>query len=186
MPGARLGILSNVTGVDLPASTLEPVESRHADRVGVWIRRLLALLLTVLVGLGLAGYLGVRVEVTRAEEAGYELELRHASIARAGIDVPWEVTLRSEDGFGPEVQLAVTGDYFAIYETQGFMPEPTEVTRDDDLLLLTFAAPPGDTLVVAYDAYIQPASQVGRGGTLSVVAEGQRLAELAFRTRLLP
>jgi hypothetical protein len=40
--------------------------------------------------------------------------------------------------------------------------------------------------VVAYDAYIQPASQVGRDGTLSVVDDGHRVATVDFDTTLLP
>jgi hypothetical protein len=80
----------------------------------------------------------------------------------------------------------VTGDYFDIYETQGFTPEPSEATRDGDTLYLTFAAPPGDTFVLDYDAYIQPASQIGQDGTISVVEGSERLASVDFHTRLLP
>ena len=83
-------------------------------------------------------------------------------------------------------KLAVTADYFDIYETQGFFPEPDSQTRDGRTLYLTFTAPPGDTLVVSYDAYIQPSSQVGRDGTLAVREDGRDVASVDFATWLAP
>ena len=126
------------------------------------------------------------VEVVTGAQQDYEVSLRHASLARAGFDVPWRVTVRRPGGFGQDLELAVTGDYFDIYETQGFAPEPSESTRDGDTLYLTFDAPEGDTFVLSYDAYIQPSSQIGRDGALSVVVDGARVATVEFRTRLLP
>lgn len=170
----------------MPDSTLEEVESRDQDAVGVWARRAILVVLAAIVGAGLLGLLGVQTELDQAEEDGYRLSLRYASTARAGFDVPWEVTVTREGGFDKTIELAVTGAYFTIYESQAFLPEPTESTRDADTLYLTFEAPPGDTFVVAYDAYIQPDRQVGEAGTISVVEDGQRLASVEFQTRLLP
>ena len=169
----------------MPESTLDEVESHQQD-TGVWVRRGILALLTAVVAAGLLGFLGVRTEVRQAEENGYQLSLRYASTARGGFDVPWEVTVTKDGGFDKTIELAVTGAYFDIYESQAFLPEPSESTRDGDTLYLTFEAPPGDTFVVAYDAYIQPDRQVGEAGTISVVEDGQRLASIDFRTRLLP
>ena len=90
-------------------------------------------------------------------------------------------------GFGKTLTLAVTASYFDIFETQGFHPEPSDETRDAETLYLTFNAPPdGDTLVVSYDAYIQPAAQRGRAATVGVVDEGRQVAVVHINTRLLP
>ena len=172
--------------VRVPDSTLEPVDSRHQDSGGVWARRALVTLLAGIVGAGLFGLLGVQTDTMAAEEDGYELSLRYATTARAGFDVPWEVTVTSAGGFDQTLELAVTGDYFDIFETQGFAPEPSESTRDGDTLYLTFDAPLGDTFVLAYDAYIQPSSQIGKDGTISVVVDEERVASVDFQTRLLP
>jgi hypothetical protein len=172
--------------VRVPESTLEPVDSRRHDVAGIWARRVFISLLAGVVVAGLFGFLGVRTDTAATEEAGYELSLHHATTARAGFDVPWEVTVTSAGGFDQTLELAVTGDYFDIYETQGFAPEPSESTRDGDTLYLTFEAPPGDTFVLAYDAYIQPSSQIGKDGTISVVVDDERVASVDFRTRLLP
>jgi hypothetical protein len=166
--------------------TIEGLETRAQGTVAVWSRRGFLALLLVVVLAGLAGLLGVRTATESADDAGWTLSLDHAITARAGLDVPWQVTVTREGGFGKEIELAVTGDYFDIYETQGFTPEPAEETRDGDTLFLTFTAPPGDTFVVSYDAYIQPASQVGRSGTVSVVDDGVRFASVDFDTTLLP
>ena len=170
----------------MPASTLDPVDARRRDEGGVWARRVFVVFLAALVGAGALGFLGDRTGVSTAETGDYELSLRHATTARAGLDVPWEVTVRRDGGFDQTLELAVTGDYFDIYETQGFTPEPSESTRDGETLYLTFEPPPGDTFVLAYDAYIQPASQIGRGGTLSVVEQGVEVVSVDFHTRLLP
>lgn len=172
--------------MDLPGSTLHGVERRAAGASATWLRRAFLLTLLLWVLAGLVGLLGVRTDVARDSGAGWELSLRHASIARAGLDVPFEVTVRRDGGFDGEVTLALTGRYLDLYETQGFHPEPASTTRGSDLLLLTFTAPPGETLVVAYDAYVQPSSQVGDGGTLSVLDGGRAVASVDFETVLLP
>ena len=58
--------------------------------------------------------------------------------------------------------------------------------RAPPTLYLTFDTPPADTFVLAYDAYIQPASQVGRSGTVAVVEDGRQVGSLDFQTTLLP
>jgi hypothetical protein len=101
--------------------------------------------------------------------------------------VPFTVTVTRAGGFGDKVTLAVTGEYFDLYETQGFNPVPSETSRDGELFYLTFDAPPqGETFVVTYDAYIQPAAQLGKDGTVSVMDEGLPVVSVDFGTRLWP
>lgn len=166
--------------------TIEGLETRAQGRAATWTKRGFLTLLLAFVLAGVTGLLGVRSTSASDEADGWSLDLDHAAAARAGLDVPWEVTVRHEGGLGKEVVLAVTGAYFDIYETQGFTPEPTEATRDADTLYLTFATPPGDTFVVAYDAYIQPSAQVGRDGTISVLDGGAPVATVDFTTTVFP
>lgn len=172
--------------MDAASSTLTGIETTSLRRRAAWLRRLFLLALLLFVLAGASGLLGVRTTTARSSEAGWSLSVEHASIARPGLDAPWQVTVTHPGGFGKELTLAVTGDYFEIFESQGFDPEPTEETRDAQTLYLTFAAPPGDTFVLAYDAYIQPSAQIGRDGTLAVMVDGDRVAATEFRTRLLP
>ena len=174
----------------LPATTLEGLESRRQDVRGQWGRRAFLTVLALGLVAALAGYLGVRSTTVSAEEDGWSLSLEHASVARAGLDVPFTATVRHEGGFGEPgspVTLALTGTYLDLYETQGFHPEPSATRRDADTLYLTFDAPAeGDTMVVTYDAYVQPAAQQGRSGDLAVLTDGRQVAMVSFRTRLLP
>lgn len=172
----------------VPASTLDDIGPDGRGMLASWGRRGFVTLLTLVVLAGATGLLGARSATSDARARGWDLRLTHASVARAGLDVPWQVTVTREGGLPDQVTLAVTGSYLDIYETQGFTPEPAETARDAETLFLTFDAPPaGDTLVVAYDAYIQPSSQVGADGTLAVLdADDRPVVSLDFGTVLLP
>lgn len=151
-------------------------------------RRLILTAVLLLVVFDLGGVLGVRTDTVSESEGGYTLRLDYPATGRAGLDVRWRVHVSHEGGFDKELTLAVTGDYFDIFETQGFFPEPSEQVRDGETLYLTFDAPESDTFTVDYDAYIQPASQVGRDAHLAVVDDvaGPELVSVDYETRLVP
>jgi hypothetical protein len=174
------------TSTEGSSSSLADVEET-VTRGAVWVRRLYVAALVAMVLGGAAGVFGVRTNTTTTVNGGYRLSLEHASLARAGMDVPWQVTVSHEGGYGKELTLAVTGDYFDIYETQGFSPEPSATTRDARTLYLTFDAPEGEVFTLAYDAYIQPSSQRGEDGTVSVLGStGEPVVTVEFETRLWP
>lgn len=167
--------------------TLDGLEHSRTSSRGQWGRRAFLAVVATVVLAGLLGLLGVRTVTVGATGGGYDVEVVHAQIARAGIDVPWEVRVTHPGGFGKEIELAVTATYFDIFETQGFIPEPSKSTRDGETWYLTFDAPTdSDTFVLGYDAYIQPSAQRGAAGTLSVLERGLPVATVQFRTRLLP
>ncbi len=170
----------------VPIQTVAGLETPTQGRAAVWSRRAFLALLVAFVLAGLLGFLGVRTATGHASEDGWTVTVEHASVARSGLDVPWHVVVRHPGGFDDDVTLAVTGRYFDIFETQGFVPEPSDETRDGDTRYLTFAKPSGDTLVVDFDAYVQPSAQRGRSGTVAVVDDGRRVAAVDFHTTLLP
>lgn len=152
-------------------------------------RRLVLLLILAFVALNLGGGLGVKTRTVSGTAGGYTLTLDYPATGRAGLDVRWRVQVGNPDGFGDELTLAVTGDYFDIFETQGFFPEPSKQVRDGETLYLTFDAPDGPRFTVDYDAYLQPASQQGRSAHLAVVdgsAGGAELVSVDYTTRLVP
>jgi hypothetical protein len=152
----------------------------------LWVRRAVLTLLGLVVLADLVGLLGVHTSSATASRGGYTMTLRYPGVARAGLDIQWQVTVTHPGGFGKELTLGVTGDYFDIFETQGFHPNPSAETRDGHTLYLTFDAPPGDTFVVYYDAYIQPASQQGKSARVAVIDHGQPAVWIDYRTRLVP
>lgn len=174
---------------DRAGSTIDCVEDRSEKWTSVWLRRTFLGVLTLALVAALFGVMGDRVERLRATstDGRWELSLEYARLARAGLDVPWQVTVRREGGFDGPVVLGVTGDYFDIYETQGFNPQPSASTRDGSTLFLEFDPPPsGELMVITYDAYIQPAAQQGADGTVAIRSGDQVLVSLAFETTLLP
>jgi hypothetical protein len=154
--------------------------------VTLWIRRATLTMMALVVLADLLSLLGVNTGTVSAQRNGYEVTLHYPAVARAGLDTPWQVSVTHPGGFGKQLTIAVTGNYFNIFETQGFHPSPSDETRDGQILYLTFAAPPGDTFVVDFDAYIQPASQQGRTATLSVIDAGSSQVSVDYHTRLMP
>lgn len=167
-------------------STLDDVRPVERGPRPTLVRRLLVALLAVIVMAGAAGLFGVRSSEATASNAGWTVSVTYASVARAGLDVPWKVAVRREGGFAGPVTLAVTADYFDIYEEQGLDPAPATETADGERLYWTFDPPPGDELAVDFDAYIQPSSQLGASGEVAVLDGGAPAVSVPFRTWLVP
>jgi hypothetical protein len=153
----------------------------------VLARRSMLAFLLLLVLAALLSVLGVHSSQSSAESNGYRLDVVYPRFARPGLDAPWQVTVSRAGGFRKgQLTLAVSGDYFNLYESQGFRPQPTDETREGNTYYLTFTAPPGEVFRVYFDAYIQPASQAGRSGWVAVLDQGHIVARTDFSTWLWP
>lgn len=166
--------------------TLEGVPSRERGRRATWARRAFITLLCLAVVAGAAGLLGGHTSTATASSDGYQLTLQYPGIERPGIDTQWELKIVHPGGFSRAVTIAVTGDYFDLFETQGFYPTPSATTRDGTNVYLTFTKPAGDTFVVMFDAYIQPYSTFGKKATVSVIEHGKPVASIRYHTWLVP
>ena len=164
-----------------PTPETSTVWSRHGEEidegshpVALWLRRAMLTAMASVVLAGLLSLLGVHTSTTSAEGNGYDLTLSYP-VSRAGRSGHAVAGHRHPSRRpGQAGHPRVTGDYFNIFETQGFHPEPADETRDAHTLYLTFTAPPGDTFVVDFDAYIQPASQQGRSAPSLSSTAGSR------------
>lgn len=153
----------------------------------LWARRGALFVLSAVVVAALCGYLGLRTQKVSASANGYDLSVTYPGIARAGLDVVWTISVHRDGGLGDKVVLRVTGDYADILESQDLTPEPDSETSDGEYDYLTFTAPSGDTLLVDFDAYVQPASQQGRRANVAVLGADRRpLVQVDYRTRLVP
>ncbi|MGD9991386.1 hypothetical protein [Pseudonocardia sp.] len=166
-------------------STLSDVRDSAAPR-RAGMRIVAVALLVVVVLAGLAGLLGVRSTSSVTTDGPWSVSVEYAWVARAGLDVPWTVTVHREGGFPGPVTVAVTAEYFDIYESQGLDPEPASQTADATHLYWTFDPPPGEDLTIDFDAYVQPSSQLGGSGEVFVLDAGAPRATVSFSTFLLP
>ena len=176
-----------------PYSTVRSADGLQLDEgsqpIAMWIRRLMLSAMALVVAAGVVSGLGVHTSTASTQDNGYGLTVHYPAIARAGLDTEWQVVITHPGGFGRQLTLAVTGDYFNIFETQGFHPNPSQETRDGQNLYLTVTAPPGDTFVLDFDTYIQPSSQKGSSAAVSIVKNSSfttPVATVHIRTRLLP
>lgn len=168
-------------------STLSDVISARGDRRGMVGRRLAVGAMLVVVLAGATGFLGVRARtVSDVGDSGYRLSLTYPRIARSGLDIPWELRLVHPGGFSDDIVVAVSANYFDIFEFQGMHPEPSAETADGDYVYLTFDAPKGETFTTTLDTYVQPASQVGRDAKTAVFIGGRKVAQVSYSTWLVP
>lgn len=167
-------------------STLADVRGARATRRGRAVRRAMTLLLALVVIAGAVGGLGVRSAEVSSSGDGYRLQVTYGHVSRAGLDTPWIAVVTHPGGFHGPVTLATTASYFDIFESQGIHPQPASETAAGRYLYQQFDPPAGDTLRVDYDAYIQPASQIGRRATTVLIVDGHEVARVDYRTVLLP
>jgi len=166
-------------------STLRDIKDRVNSRA-VWGRRAGIALLLVIVIVAATGALGVHARTVTTRSNGYTLSVTYPQSARAGLDVPWRATVHHEGGFSDDVTIAVSSNYFRMFETQGFYPDADSESNDGKFVYFTFDKPDGDTFVLEYDAYIQPGSQIGKSATVKVSVGDQEVASTSLRTWLVP
>jgi hypothetical protein len=168
-------------------SLLQDVRLAGDPQPRTWPRRVTLAVLLLVVVAGATGFLGTHTRTATVTSGGYRMSLTYAWVARPGQDVPWRVHVRCPGGCRDDITLAVSDEYFRIYETQGFYPQFSESTSDGKFDYLTFSAPPpGHDFGVEYDAYIQPGSHTGAPATVRLIIAGRLITELRIHTWLVP
>jgi len=166
----------------IPDTTDEGAVRRSRSR-----RRVLIVALVAFLAVGAAGGYGVRTRTTRSSGGGYELEVRYATVTRPGLASPWSVEIRHRGGFDGPVRLATTARYFDYFDENGLSPDPASSTADGERVIWEFEPPPGDVLVVSFDARIEPAVQLSWvTATTSVLDGDTAVASVRYRTVVLP
>lgn len=142
----------------------------------------------ILDGARIVDVFGVDTATVRRAAGTYRLDVRYATVSRPGLATPFEITVRRRGGFDGPVRIAVSTAYLSMWDENGLDPDPAAATADERSVVWEFDPPPrGDTLVVSYDARIEPAAQEGETGFVAVLdRDGFELATVTFRTRVLP
>lgn len=166
-------------------STIDDVPQTDMGRAP-WGRRIGTVVLALFIGSGAVGLLGDSVATKTATEAGYTLTLQYPKASRAGQDVPWTLDITSTESLPQQIVIAVTGDYFNIFEHQGLDPEAYSQTADDEMEYWTFDTPDGNTMSISIDQYVEPGVMRGASGTVGLYIDGELIAPIDFTTRMLP
>jgi hypothetical protein len=169
------------------ASTTQGLITSARSRRAVIGRRVAVSVLALFVAAGASGWLGVHAETVQATESGYRLTLTYPRVARAGLDIPWEVRLTHLGGFDSDITIAISSSYFDIFEYQGMHPNPSDETSDGRFVYLTFSPPKaGDVFTTSLDTYVQPGSQIGRHAVVEALVHGSVVAHVNYSTLLFP
>jgi hypothetical protein len=171
----------------VPSSMLEDVRPASAGPAPRWASRIGLTVLFAVVLLGAFGVFGVHSRTASHSSNGYTLTITYPQVARAGLDVPWRARVHRDGGVNSDITLAVSSDYFRMFETQGFYPNPDSSTNDGTYVYLRFTnLVQGRDFLLEYDAYIQPGSQIGKSGTVLLLVGGHEVARTSFHTWLVP
>jgi hypothetical protein len=149
---------------------------------------LAALLLTALVdSITPAAIFGVDTATVRARSDGLELMVRYGEASRPALATPFDIEVRQAGGFDGPVRVAVDQEYLRMWDENGLVPAPSAETVVGPWVVWEFDPPGGDTLLISYDARIEPAAQSGRSGAVAVLdPDDAVVAEVSFTTRVLP
>ena len=153
--------------------------ARNQRRVGL-------VLLAAFLALGLAGLFGPKTSRVTAHSNGYELTVTYPSISRPGLPVRWEVLLKHPGGFQEKVRIAITFDYFHLFDVTGIEPESTSSSSDGKTIVFEFDPPSGDTFRMQFDASVEPGVHELPRATTSALVGGRPAVQVSFATRVVP
>lgn len=151
-----------------------------------WLRRVATFLLAVFVVAGAASVLGVSESTVSASGGGYELTVEYSEVSRPGLETPWKVRVIRPGGFDGPVTLRTTAEYLEIFDLNGFSPEPDATRRDGQFLVMEFARPAGEEFLFSLDARLSPATQSSQSANTALIDDGRIVAEVAYKTRVMP
>lgn len=136
---------------------IPPIE--HADRSSRSSQRIRNGALAALVLLVLAGLLnvfGVRSHTSTGEDGPLTVEVEHAAVARAGLAVPFTISVRRDGGFDGTVEVRVSSEYLARMDENGLDPQPDSALSDGEWVVWRWDEVEGDTHEVDLDARLEP------------------------------
>jgi hypothetical protein len=172
--------------VDMDSTLADVVDARRNWRAMIG-RRAALILMALVVTIGATGWLGVHAETARSTANGYQLTVTYPRVARAGLDIPWNLRLTHPGGFQHNIIVAISANYYDIFEFQGMHPDASDETADSKFVYLTFSPPKsGDVFTTSLDTYVQPASQIGRSAITAVHIDGHVVAQVHYKTWLVP
>ena len=136
---------------------------------------------------GSVAILGVDGSTVDASSSGVDLTVTYAEVSRPALATPFDIEVHRAGGFDEPVRVAVDQEYLRMWDENGLVPAPSAETVMGPWVVWEFDPPIGDTLLVTYDARIEPAAQEGRSGRVAVLdGDDAAIVQVDFTTRVLP
>jgi len=142
--------------------------------------------LAVLDGFDVVDAFGPDEEIVAASGAGYRLEVEHPTVTRPALASVLRIRVAREGGFDEPLQLGVDRRYLELWDLNGILPAPSGETAEGRWVLWEFDPPPGDELLITYEARLEPGVQAGRDGAVAVFEDDEPVAVVRFRTEVRP
>jgi hypothetical protein len=166
-------------------STLPTDDGLAASRRSRWWRRSVLAVLVLFVLAAVTRQLGVRTDTVRASSGELSVTVRYADRARGALAVPFSIDVTRRGGFDGPIEVRTSQRYLAIFDDNGFEPEPAGMSTEAGAVIWTFDPPPGDTLSLVLDARIEPGVFGREHGSTTVVA-GADAVTLDYTTWVAP
>ena len=145
------------------------------------------MLLAAIDALPSAAIFGVDSTTVRADADGVELAVTYGVVSRPALATPFDIEVHQAGGFDGPVRVAVDQEYLRMWDENGLVPAPSAETVMGPWVVWEFDPPIGDTLLVSYDARVEPAAQEGRSGSVAILDEDNAIVtQVDFTTRVLP
>jgi hypothetical protein len=160
-----------------------------ADSRGIWIRRGFLTVLAAIVILALFGFFGIHSRTVSASSrsGAMHVDVHYAQVARAGLAVPFEVTVTRRNGFDGNLTVSVSSSYLALFDRNTVDPVPTGGRATERATTWRFDRPHGSAFVMTIDMQVQSGQHFGRSGFVTVRDQGDGTAARAtFKTWLAP
>jgi len=150
------------------------------------------IVLTALMAIGVGDALGwwsvygVSTERRSAAAGEYTLSVRYPTVSRPALASQLEIAVSNTSGFDGPITIAITLDYFTLWDENGLVPAPDGETTDGDRVLWEFAPPTGNDLHIFYDARIEPTAQTGQDATVALVVDDVDIISIDIETEVRP
>lgn len=177
--------------IDRLAHAREP-ESSGVVRRRRWLYRMVMGLLVGLLGLAVLDGLdvvdafGPDEDVVEVAGEGYVLRVEHPSVSRPALASIFRITVEREEGFDGPLQLGISRRYLEAWDVNGILPAPAGETALGDWILWEFDEPPGQELVITYEARFEPGLQAPRQGRVAVFEDDVPVLTTGFTTAVRP
>jgi hypothetical protein len=185
MPVEGVSTIERVVDVSLEGWRHIGRRRRRMHRVATLLLATL-LLAAVLDGLDIVDAYGPDEDRVTASGGGFTLTVEHPSVTRPALASVLRLEVRRPGGFDEPVQVAVSRSYLESFDLNGVLPAAASETALGRWIIWEFDPPPGDELVITYEARLEPGLQSGRDGEAAILVDDEPVARVRFHTAVRP